>query len=74
MKRYAINESDIFGFYMVEDDNGEWVKAEVAQALYDALSALTKESDVWAKVVQAYQNSEPLANAHKALSLADGGE
>jgi hypothetical protein len=71
MKRYDLMCDGHYANNAVEDDDGEWVPAEVAQALYDALgkfvtlSRLDGDNQRWPLV---------LASAEKALSLADGDE
>lgn len=65
MKRYMmICVEDI-----IESEDGHWVEAEVAQALYDALNQIT----------ESFQGQQHLRGDHysmaiEALSLADGEE
>lgn len=70
MKRYDVfcrNDID-----SVPDENGEWVKAEVAQALYDALVKLRSEAKLIQFDVVDNGIDEAIYGADKALSLADG--
>lgn len=64
MKRYDII-TDRIEPEVIKRDNGDWVPASVAQALYDALESLAPEVSI--DLLRA-------AGADKALSLADGEE
>lgn len=67
MKRYDI----CLGADGIESQDGNWVPAEVAQALYDALKKLHEKSFYR---FHGYLGSEEFEVVHDALSLADGEE
>lgn len=75
MKRYKM----IYVEDIIEHEDGKWVPAEVAQALYDAVQMQTsilcslrknyeEDSGLWSDV------DEWIKKGNDALSLADGGE
>jgi hypothetical protein len=71
MKRYeeVVSSEEYTGdpcVKMIRHDNGQWVPAEVAQALYDAL----RKADLWTD--EEYDVGEWRDQASAALSLADG--
>jgi hypothetical protein len=68
MKRYDLMCDGHYANNAVEDHDGEWVPAEVAQALYDAL--------VVARKSLATYGEHPIIEDRikSALSIADGDE
>lgn len=60
MKRYDF----LYAEEVNESPDGQWVPAEVAQALYDALVVASSHIDTY--------DAESFGVVNKALSLADG--
>jgi hypothetical protein len=75
MKRYDIvNFAHVEDAYMDESPTGEWVPAEVAQALYDALYGLLGGCTSVRGIDMEFYIKTEIDRAEKAISIADGDE
>lgn len=75
MNRYIVWGSDRgLGDCCRADDNGEWVKADVAQGLYDALMKCHAMGMLTVGYDSGADHKRLCAEALDAIKAADGGE